>query len=59
MDSCTADRKLYRRAIQELLAEHKNLTILEGAVADIQTHHGCVSGVVTETGGYFHQVLWC
>ena len=45
-----ADRKLYRRAIQELLAEHKNLTILEGAVADIQTHHGCVSGVVTETG---------
>ena len=45
-----ADRKLYRRAIRELLSEHKNLTILEGAVADIQTNKGCASGVITETG---------
>ena len=45
-----ADRKLYRRAIQGLLAEQENLTILEGAVADIQTKHGRVSGINTETG---------
>ena len=45
-----ADRKLYRHAIQGLLAKQKNLTIIEGAVADIQTNCGRVSGVVTETG---------
>ena len=45
-----ADRKLYRQAIQHLLAEQENLTILEGAVADIQTNHGHVSGIITETG---------
>ena len=45
-----ADRKLYRQSIQELLAEQKNLTILEAAVADICLDHGCVSGIMTETG---------
>ncbi len=45
-----ADRKLYRRAIQELLAEQENLTILEGVVADIQSNHGRISGIITENG---------
>ena len=45
-----ADRKLYRQAIQVLLAEQENLIILEGAVTDIQTNHGRVSGIITETG---------
>ena len=45
-----ADRNLYRRAIQKLLAEQQNLTILEGAVADIRTSNGRVSGIIKETG---------
>ena len=45
-----ADRKLYRQAIQELLAEEDNLTILEATVIDICTNHGRVSGITTETG---------
>jgi tRNA uridine 5-carboxymethylaminomethyl modification enzyme len=32
------------------LLKQENLTILEGAVADIQTNHNRVSGVITETG---------
>ena len=45
-----ADRRLYRNAIQALLTQQENLTILEGAVADIQTNQGRVSGILTETG---------
>ncbi len=45
-----ADRKLYRQAIQKLLAEQENLTILEGAVADLHTNHDRVSGVIIENG---------
>ena len=45
-----ADRKLYKQAIQELLAQEGNLTILEATVADICTNHGRVSGITTETG---------
>ena len=45
-----ADRKLYRQAIQAFLAEQENLTILEGAVADIETNQGRVSGILTENG---------
>ncbi len=45
-----ADRKLYRQAIQTLLAEQENLTIFEGAVADIETNQGRVSGILTENG---------
>jgi len=43
-----ADRKLYRQAIQAFLAEQENLTILEGAVADIEINQGRVSGILTE-----------
>ena len=45
-----ADRKLYRQAIQALLAEQENLTILEGVVADIEINQGRVSGILTENG---------
>ena len=40
-----ADRKLYRRAIQGLLAEQENLTIVEGAVVDIQTKQAVCRGL--------------
>ena len=45
-----ADRKLYRQAIQAFLAHQKNLTILEGVVADIEINQGRVSGILTENG---------
>jgi tRNA uridine 5-carboxymethylaminomethyl modification enzyme len=45
-----ADRKLYRQAIQDLLAEQANLEIKAGAAADIEIEHGRVVAVVTETG---------
>ena len=45
-----ADRRLYRNAIQALLTQQENLTIHEGAVADIQTNQGRVSGILTENG---------
>jgi tRNA uridine 5-carboxymethylaminomethyl modification enzyme len=46
-----ADRKLYRRAMQALLAEQQNLEIRAAAVADIivDTRGDC-AGVVTESG---------
>jgi len=45
-----ADRKLYRRAIQELLAEQANLEIRAGAAADIEIENGQVAAIVTEAG---------
>src|SRR6266481_5414172 len=42
-----ADRKLYRRAMQEFLAEVDGLTIIEGAAEDLRLEAtGAVSGVV-------------
>lgn len=46
-----ADRKLYRQAIQALLAEQANLEIRAEAVADIMLDtRGACAGVVTESG---------
>ncbi|WP_417827380.1 tRNA uridine-5-carboxymethylaminomethyl(34) synthesis enzyme MnmG [Thalassospira sp.] len=46
-----ADRKLYRQAVQDILAEQENLTILEGGVEDlIIDDHNRVKGVVTGDG---------
>ncbi len=47
-----ADRKLYRRAIQEILAEAPNLTIIADPVGDLilTGDAGRVRGVVTESG---------
>jgi tRNA uridine 5-carboxymethylaminomethyl modification enzyme len=46
-----ADRGLYRRAVQRLLAETEGLTIREDAVEDLLlTRSGRLSGVVTASG---------
>lgn len=45
-----ADRKLYRRAIQDMLAEIENLSIIEAAIGDIDQEHHQIKGVITEQG---------
>ena len=45
-----ADRALYRKAVQELLQEEENLSIIEGAVASFVITNGTVSGLMTEDG---------
>ena len=53
-----ADRKLYRTAIQDLLAETPNIHIIEAAVGDISvTGSGedrKATGIITEDGREFH-----
>lgn len=45
-----ADRKLYREAVQALLAEYPNLTIIEDGADDIVMEHGCVVAVKGASG---------
>jgi len=46
-----ADRKLYRRAVQDLLAEQPGLTIQGGGVEDLWlTPDGRIAGVTTQAG---------
>ena len=45
-----ADRKLYRRAMQELIAETPNLTLVEGEAARIASEAGAVTGVELADG---------
>ncbi|MEC4592783.1 MULTISPECIES: tRNA uridine-5-carboxymethylaminomethyl(34) synthesis enzyme MnmG [Nitrospirillum] len=46
-----ADRKLYRQAMQAILAEQENLTLVAAAVEDLVIDaHGRVAGIVTATG---------
>lgn len=45
-----ADRKLYREAMQAMLAGQKNLTIIEGAVVALTIKDGCVRGLQTSVG---------
>jgi len=45
-----ADRKLYVRAVQQLLVEQANLTLAEGEVAGLQRAGGLVAGVRTADG---------
>lgn len=50
-----ADRKLYRRAMQSLLAEQENLVTLAGSVEDLTTDaRGAINGVITANGEEFH-----
>jgi tRNA uridine 5-carboxymethylaminomethyl modification enzyme len=46
-----ADRKLYREAMQEILGEYPNLTIIEGAVEDVMLDDaGRVGGLILGDG---------
>ncbi|HPE24359.1 MAG: tRNA uridine-5-carboxymethylaminomethyl(34) synthesis enzyme MnmG [Rhodobacteraceae bacterium] len=45
-----ADRKLYREAVQALLAARPGLTIIEGEVADLTEAGGAVTGLVLADG---------
>src|SRR5579872_2549117 len=45
-----ADRKLYRRAMAEILGEIANLTIVEGAAEDLRLNGGRVCGLVLADG---------
>ncbi len=49
-----ADRKLYAAAIQRLLAEQANLTIVEAAVEDLLLVNDAVAGVRTGDGRDLH-----
>lgn len=49
-----ADRKLYREAVQDILANQENLTILEGGVEDlIIDANNRVAGVITGEGAEY------
>ena len=48
-----ADRKLYAAAVQTLLSEQDNLTVLAGMAGDLIIKDGRAAGVVTETGTRF------
>ncbi|SFR35303.1 tRNA uridine 5-carboxymethylaminomethyl modification enzyme [Litoreibacter janthinus] len=45
-----ADRELYRAAIQTLIAQQDNLTVIEAEVSDLLMKGGTVSGVVLADG---------
>jgi tRNA uridine 5-carboxymethylaminomethyl modification enzyme len=45
-----ADRKLYRQAMQAILAEQPNLTIKAAAAEDLLLEQGRVAGIVTAAG---------
>ena len=48
-----ADRRLYREAVQALLAEYENLTILEDAADDILVENGSVQGIIGASGNHY------
>ena len=45
-----ADRKLYREAMQTLLKDYPNLTLLEGGAEDLVIQNGSIAGVVSCDG---------
>ncbi len=48
-----ADRKLYRLAVQSILSEYDNLSIIESPVTDLLVDtHSCIAGVVTRDGNH-------
>ncbi|WP_375648196.1 tRNA uridine-5-carboxymethylaminomethyl(34) synthesis enzyme MnmG [Bartonella sp. MU70NMGDW] len=46
-----ADRQLYKKAIQKLLKEQENLTLIEDEVIDLIVKDNCVSGVILKKQG--------
>ena len=53
-----ADRALYRTAVQNLLAEYDNISIIEAVVGDISINKiqniDYVNGIITEDGACYH-----
>jgi tRNA uridine 5-carboxymethylaminomethyl modification enzyme len=45
-----ADRKLYREAVQALIAEQEGLSVLAAAVEDLEVTNGRISAVLTQDG---------
>lgn len=45
-----ADRKLYKKAVQEILQEFANLVIIEDSVENLAIENGEVRGVITQSG---------
>jgi tRNA uridine 5-carboxymethylaminomethyl modification enzyme len=45
-----ADRKLYREAVQALIAEQEGLTVLAAGVEDLEVADGRISAVLTQAG---------
>ena len=45
-----ADRKLYREAIQSILAEYENLTLIEDGVEDLVVENNRAAGVIGQSG---------
>ncbi len=45
-----ADRKLYREAVQSILSEYDNLTLIEDGVEDLIVENGRVAGVIGQSG---------
>ncbi len=45
-----ADRKLYRQAVQSILSEYENLTLIEDGVEDLIVEDGRVAGVIGMSG---------
>ncbi len=45
-----ADRKLYRRAMQQLINETANLSVIEGEAARIESDAGAVTGIALADG---------
>jgi tRNA uridine 5-carboxymethylaminomethyl modification enzyme len=45
-----ADRKLYREAVQSILGEYENLTLIEDGVEDLVIERGQVAGVIGQSG---------
>ena len=47
-----ADRKLYKKAIQQFICNQRNLFLLEGSVEDISFDNKRISGVILENSGF-------
>src|SRR5690606_38935254 len=45
-----ADRKLYREAVQSILSDYANLTVVEDAADDIVIENGAVTAVIGASG---------
>ena len=49
-----ADRKLYRQAVQSILAEYETLSIIEDSAEDLIVKDGIVCGVIGAEGTEYH-----